>query len=881
MLKKIFVLLMVLLTLTLSTVSAASNITMGESKILGVNDNSNGNLLLAQKVTLAQTATLQSLSFYVNVASGRLQLGVYNSVNDAPKTLRASTPVFTPVVGWNTVNVTAPTLLSAGTYWLAYLPESNNLGFKLAYDGSAKFFSSPFGSMPTTFASSPSNGTFHWSFYATLTVNTPTATASLPSLTPTRTATALPTATTSAPTLTPTRTATALPTATTSTPTLTPTRTATALPTATTSTPTLTPTRTATALPIATATPASSTIIHAKNSGGGGAENFVADSNFSGGNTYSSNSAIVTTGVSNPAPPSVYQSERWAGFTYTLPGLTAGASHTVRLHFAELYFTNANQRKFNVSINGTRVLSDFDVVAAAGGANIAIVKEFTAIANSSGQIVVAFTNGSLDNAKVNGIEIVSTGSTPPTNTPTATMTRTPGPTNTPSPTNTPVAGSTITPTPTNLPTATPVAGSPVYPLKASANKRYLVDQNNVPFLITGDSPQGLMALSPTDMQTFLTSRKAAGINTIWVSLLCTTYSSICPSINAYGGTPPFTTPGDLSTPNPAYFAQVDTMLNLAAQNNMVVLLGPIETGGWLDVLRSNGTTKAYNYGVYLGNRYKNFANILWLHGNDFQTWTNSGDDAVVRAVAEGIKLVDTNHMQTVELEFDVSSSLDDPTWAPIISFDTAYSYYPQYAEVLKEYNRTNFMPVYFIEGVYEYQGYQGGYLGPYTLRNQEYWTQLSGSAGQLYGNANLFGFLSGWKSSDWQTSPGFTQFIHAKNLFASRAWYNLVPDQNHTVVTAGYGAYSDCCLNQNSNYLTAARTPDGKLVIAYMPTARTITVDMTKLAGTVTARWYDPTNGVYSTVPGSPFANTGTRQFTPTGNNSGGDSDWVLVLEAN
>jgi hypothetical protein len=65
-----------------------------------------------------------------------------------------------------------------------------------------------------------------------------------------------------------------------------------------------------------------------------------------------------------------------------------------------------------------------------------------------------------------------------------------------------------------------------------------------------------------------------------------------------------------------------------------------------------------------------------------------------------------------------------------------------------------------------------------------------------------------------------------------------------------------------------------------MPTIRTITVDMSKLADITTARWFDLTNGRYVAANGSPFANAGDRQFTPPGNNSAGDSDWVLVLEA-
>ena len=118
-----------------------------------------------------------------------------------------------------------------------------------------------------------------------------------------------------------------------------------------------------------------------------------------------------------------------------------------------------------------------------------------------------------------------------------------------------------------------------------------------------------------------------------------------------------------------------------------------------------------------------------------------------------------------------------------------------------------------------------------------------------------------------------------KNFFASRQWYALVPDQNHTVVTGGYGTFANSGSVTGNDYLTAARTPDGTLLIAYMPTRRTITVDMTKLSGQVTAQWFDPSTSTYAAVTGSPFANTGTRQFTPTGNNHDGDGDWVLVLE--
>ena len=141
------------------------------------------------------------------------------------------------------------------------------------------------------------------------------------------------------------------------------------------------------------------------NSGGAAASPFTADQYASGGSTFSNSNAITTTGVTNPAPVAVYRSERYGNHTYTLPGLTAGATYKVRLHFAEIYWTASGKRKFNVSINATQVLANFDIFAAAGGANKAIVREFNATANASGQIIIAYTTVT-DNAKSSGIEIL-------------------------------------------------------------------------------------------------------------------------------------------------------------------------------------------------------------------------------------------------------------------------------------------------------------------------------------------------------------------------------------------------------------------------------------------------------------------------------------------
>jgi len=135
-----------------------------------------------------------------------------------------------------------------------------------------------------------------------------------------------------------------------------------------------------------------------------GASPYSADGYYSGGIAYATSNAVDTSGVSDPAPMSVYQSERYGNFSYVVPNLVPGASYTVRLHLAEIFFNTAGQRVFDVSINSQQVLSKFDIYAAAGAENKAIVEGFTTTADSSGRITIQYTS-EVNNAQSNGVEI--------------------------------------------------------------------------------------------------------------------------------------------------------------------------------------------------------------------------------------------------------------------------------------------------------------------------------------------------------------------------------------------------------------------------------------------------------------------------------------------
>ncbi len=109
------------------------------------------------------------------------------------------------------------------------------------------------------------------------------------------------------------------------------------------------------------------------------------------------------------------------------------------------------------------------------------------------------------------------------------------------------------------------ASAPAYPLKVSGNGRYLVDQNNIPFLIAGDSPQGLIyRLSEAQADSYFADRQAHGFNTVgWIDMTCAgddypdnkegaTYDGIRPFTGFVSGGTDFKH-YDLSKPNEAYF----------------------------------------------------------------------------------------------------------------------------------------------------------------------------------------------------------------------------------------------------------------------------------------------------------------------------------------
>ena len=154
------------------------------------------------------------------------------------------------------------------------------------------------------------------------------------------------------------------------------------------------------------------------NSGGPAVGAFSADTYFAGGRIGSSSTFVDLSGVSNPAPEEVYLTQRVGtgvgSFGYFIPGLIPEATYNVRLHLAEGFFKTRGSRVFNAAIDGTTVLTNFDIFATAGAVNKAVIEEFPVQADRYGLIMLQFLVGSANVPSIRGIEVIETAAPPGT-----------------------------------------------------------------------------------------------------------------------------------------------------------------------------------------------------------------------------------------------------------------------------------------------------------------------------------------------------------------------------------------------------------------------------------------------------------------------------------
>jgi hypothetical protein len=422
--------------------------------------------------------------------------------------------------------------------------------------------------------------------------------------------------------------------------------------------------------------------------------------------------------------------------------------------------------------------------------------------------------------------------------------------------------------------ATTAGGQARFPLRVSAEGRYLEDAGGTPFLMTGDTSWSLIAdLTLEEASFYLADRKARGFNTILVSLIEHEFSRNAP--NNADGTAPFLVPGDFARPNDPYFAAAEKVLEAASEAGMLVLLAPAYIGanggsqGWYAEMAAAGPEALRIYGRYVAKRFARFTNIIWVQGGDY----DPPDRALIHALAQGIEEGAPGAVQTVHGNRD---TVTDRYWpdARWLALDTVYTYEDTAAAVLARYRSGPRRPFFMIESRYEFEH---GVEAP-EIRKIAYGALLSGASGQIYGNnpvwhfggPKLYDAPMGWKEA--LGSKGAESMTHLSRLFQGLDWWKLRPDEGRLVPGVE---------GQTSASAIAATAGDGSFAALYVYDATSIDLDPGALADpTGTIEWYDPSTGAMVASGRYDGGGKSPSLTLPGSSNSAGATDWFAVLRA-
>lgn len=399
---------------------------------------------------------------------------------------------------------------------------------------------------------------------------------------------------------------------------------------------------------------------------------------------------------------------------------------------------------------------------------------------------------------------------------------------------------------------------PPFIADVAASGRHFVDEQGAPILVKGDTLWAAWVNLPTtDWETLCASRAGHGFNFIMVDLISCTNQGGRDDTSTYDGVLPFTG-GNLNTPNEAYWARMDTFLSIAESHGITMGLYPMDfysTGYSGQFFYGKSTADCRAYGTFLGNRYKNRPNIVWVFGNDYQSESTTVDNQY-DACLTGWKTAGDTHLVSMQGRFNMSLTTEWAFWASRVDFNCVYTYEVQYDLTYQGYQYSPTMPACFWEGAYIGESYTGGDV-PLTVRKQIGWALTQGSPGDVMGTQY-------WRvnNGDWAANLDETVMVGCaamRSAFEAVAWWTLVP--NNTFVTSGAGTRVTATRSPEtslgaadwpaaSSYASAAVSADGKLAMVYVPTQRAITVDTAVLGAGPVGTWVHPTT-LATTAAGS------------------------------
>lgn len=429
-------------------------------------------------------------------------------------------------------------------------------------------------------------------------------------------------------------------------------------------------------------------------------------------------------------------------------------------------------------------------------------------------------------------------------------------------------------------------------LMVTKNGRYLQHTDGTPFFWLGDTAWLLLKRTTREQaQHYLRDRKNKGYNVIQIMLVHDLETE-----NAYGRTP--FRELDLDQPDAeqsadytSYWAYADEVIGMAEREGLYVALVPV----WGSVVQHDQTEpeKAGRYGEWLGSRYKDRPNVIWLNGGDIH---GSDNRDVWLHMGHAIRKTAPNHLMTFHPFGRTQSStwFHNEEWLDFNMFQSGHRSYAQMEEdkpdtlvgednwrfVQTDWAKVPAKPT--IDGEPSYEDIPHGlhFLDEpkWTaddVRRYAYWAVFAGAFGHTYGHnavmqfhtedrgVGAYGCTRSW--TDALDDNGAKQMIHLKQLMLSRPFEERTPDESTICGDPGY-RYERMFVSLGSSYM-----------MAYTYTGRPITVQLGLFSGKRAAVWwFNPRTGE-SEYAGE-VENEGTHEFVPQAESAPG-MDWVLVLD--
>jgi hypothetical protein len=417
-------------------------------------------------------------------------------------------------------------------------------------------------------------------------------------------------------------------------------------------------------------------------------------------------------------------------------------------------------------------------------------------------------------------------------------------------------------------------------IRVSSNGRFLQKVDGTPFFYLADTAWELFhRLTLEEIEFYLDIRRSQGFNVIQAVLISEMDGLRVP--NFYGQVPMTNMNPDM--PNHEYFDFVEKVLKLAESKEVYLALVPV-WGDKIDRVFGTGPeifnpTNAFDYGRWLGKRYSQFANIIWMNGGD--RWGGGKNFRIWEALGRGIKSEDSIHLMTFHPLGDASSSMwfHEAEWLDFNTCQSGHSMrnYPNYMMITYDYLRMPVKPCLDSEPRYEehavnWKPEENGVFDDYDVRQAAYWSVFAGACGHTYGAHPVWQMYNnqdepvGYVKLTWKEAlnlKGAGQMIHLKNLMLSRPYFNRIPDQSLLVSPKVGDEHIRCTCG------------DGFILI-YFPSGGTIEIRNNTLNfPQVKGWWYDPRMGEATSAG---VFNNGDK-IKLTSPSQGRGFDWVLVLD--